>query len=446
MATIKAFVRSSKKKANNVNVRFRLSDGRSKQLFHSSEIEVDPNDWDSVRQCIKAKALVVQSEKDRIETAVSERKTLIRQIYANHGNKENTTSDWLELEIDKALHPEKYAFVADTSFFGLFDEYLQKRKYSDIRESHFLVLKRALQRFELFVMQTENHQFNLNIDTLKSDDIEAFESFLRNEYTLYEEYKELYKKIPAVIHTKRKTTNPKPRGVNTINGLLNKLRAFLNWCVDTERTTNRPFKGYEGKQDVYGTPIYISIEERNKIYNTDMSGRPQLAIQRDIFVFQCLIGCRVGDLLKMTKDNVIGGAVEYIPRKTKEGRPITVRVPLNDIAKEIIARYENTPIKLLPFISDQKYNEAIKEVFKLAGITRLVTVINPVTGKEEKRPVNEIASSHLARRTFVGNLYKKVKDPNLVGSLSGHKEGSRAFARYRDIDEEMKTELVKMLE
>ena len=51
----------------------------------------------------------------------------------------------------------------------------------------------------------------------------------------------------------------------------------------------------------------------------------------------------------------------------------------------------------------------------------------------------------MARRTFVGNLYKQVKDPNLVGALSGHKEGSKAFARYRDIDEEMKVELVNLL-
>lgn len=60
--------------------------------------------------------------------------------------------------------------------------------------------------------------------------------------------------------------------------------------------------------------------------------------------------------------------------------------------------------------------------------------------------MNEIASSHLARRTFVGNLYKQVKDPNLVGSLTGHKEVSKAFARYRDIDEDMKKDLVKLLE
>ena len=57
----------------------------------------------------------------------------------------------------------------------------------------------------------------------------------------------------------------------------------------------------------------------------------------------------------------------------------------------------------------------------------------------------EIASSHLARRTFVGNLYKQVKDPNLVGALSGHKEGSKAFARYRTIDDEMKQQLVDLL-
>jgi len=148
----------------------------------------------------------------------------------------------------------------------------------------------------------------------------------------------------------------------------------------------------------------------------------------------------------MTKNNIINGAIEYIPRKTKDGHPITVRVPLNNTAKEILKRYESYNDMLLPFISGQKYNVAIKKIFTAAGITRTVTVINPTTRNEEKRPINEIASSHLARRTFVGNLYKKVKDPNLVGSLSGHKEGSNAFARYRDIDEEMKTELVKMLE
>lgn len=76
----------------------------------------------------------------------------------------------------------------------------------------------------------------------------------------------------------------------------------------------------------------------------------------------------------------------------------------------------------------------------------MVTVRNPVTGADEQKPINEIASSHMARRTFIGNLYKKVKGPSLAASLSGHTDGSRAFARYREIDMEMKRELVEMID
>ena len=65
---------------------------------------------------------------------------------------------------------------------------------------------------------------------------------------------------------------------------------------------------------------------------------------------------------------------------------------------------------------------------------------------EEKKPIYEIATSHMARRTFIGNLYKKVKDPNLIGALSGHKQGSKAFSRYREIDEDIKKELVNLLD
>ncbi len=111
------------------------------------------------------------------------------------------------------------------------------------------------------------------------------------------------------------------------------------------------------------------------------------------FIFQTLIGCRVSDLYRMTKLNVVNEAIEYIPKKTKEGNPVTVRVPLNDKAKEILERYKEYEGKLLPFISEQKYNDAIKKIFKLpfiseqkyndaikkifklAGVDRIVTIL-----------------------------------------------------------------------
>ena len=102
--------------------------------------------------------------------------------------------------------------------------------------------------------------------------------------------------------------------------------------------------------------------------------------------------------------------------------------------------------RLFPFISTQKYNDAIKKIFAECKINRIDTVLNPKTGEEERRPLNEIASSHMTRRTFVGNLYKKVKDSSLVEALSGHKEGSKTFARYREIYEDIKKELVGLLD
>jgi integrase len=239
---------------------------------------------------------------------------------------------------------------------------------------------------------------------------------------------------------------------NTVSRRLKRLRSFIRWANGLSKkwpidplTHNNPFDKYSIGSEQYGTPFYLTIDERNTLEVAELP--PRLAIQRDIFVFQCLIGCRISDLWAMTKDSIINGAVEYIPRKTKEGRPITVRVPLNSHALAIVERYkDNGDTRLFPFIAQQQYNEDIKEMLRLAGITRIVTILDPTTRQEVKRPINEVASSHMARRTFIGNLYKQVKDPNLVCKLSGHKEGSKAFARYRDIDDDMAKELVKMLE
>jgi hypothetical protein len=76
----------------------------------------------------------------------------------------------------------------------------------------------------------------------------------------------------------------------------------------------------------------------------------------------------------------------------------------------------------------------------------MVTIIDQQTRDEMQCPLYEVASSHMARRSFIGNIYKKVKDPNLVGALSGHKEGSKAFACYRTIDDDMKKELINLLD
>ena len=64
-------------------------------------------------------------------------------------------------------------------------------------------------------------------------------------------------------------------------------------------------------------------------------------------------------------------------------------------------------------------------------------VRNSTTGETEMKRICDVASSHMARRTFVGAAYKAVRDPNIIGKMSGHVEGSRAFNRYRQIDDDI---------
>jgi integrase len=443
---------------NQRRVLVRLSCGSELNMRAKTNIFVLPEYWDDTKQGninVPTFRLPTGEKKQLASDLIGKRAQLsdltrtIEQAYnAADRSDMKANPDWLKELVDNFFFPEKYAQKEEEDkpqlFFEVFEEYLQvleRRELSTMRKRHFRVVMGMLQRYEFYEREGQGKEnFCLQFDTITADTIQNFAEFLKNECDIRKENPRLFENYP---HLRKQNL----RGQNTVKGILTKLRTFFKWAADNEKTTTDPFRKFAVGECTYGTPYYISIDERNRLHAADLSHRPALAAQRDIFVFQCLIGCRVGDLYRFTKDNIIDGAVEYIARKTKEGNPVTVRVPLNATAKAILEKYARLEgAKLLPFIAEQHYNYAIKEMFTIAGITRKVTVLDPLTGEDVKRPLNEVASSHMARRTFVGNLYKKVKDPNLVSALSGHKEGSKAFARYRTIDDDMKKELVQMLE
>lgn len=443
---VSAFLRKTAKKNDTdsqATIYFRLRD-KNKDFKSASELVINPNHWSQEKQGYKDRvALISDDEKMKLKNDIQNIVSVITQNYSEDAN-----AEWLSEQIDKYHHPDKYKtqeqIESETklTFEQLLEEFLLKHKLSEVRKKNFRVIKRALLRYELYVRATKRGQksFILDIDNITLDTLYDMWDFFENEHKYFELYPSIYEQIPE----KR---TPKPRGKNTLIDCFCRIRTFFLWCYDKKRTQNRPFDQFRIDECTYGTPIYITLEERDKLLEKDLSEYKQVEIQRDIFVFQSLIGCRIGDLYRMTKRNIIDDAIEYIPRKTKDGNPVTVRVPLNDKAKAILEKYKDyTGDKILPFISEQKYNDAIKKAFELAEINRIVTILDPLTNEELKKPLHEVASSHMARRTFIGNIYKKVKDPNLIGALSGHKEGSKAFNRYREIDEDMKKELVNLLD
>lgn len=403
--------------------------------------------WDAKNQSIiiPKLRLLNNEQKELIETLnnlkkrLTELRTAIDKSFIEAGaGKQPLASNWLVSAVNKTVFPERYIQTAKKwSLVEGFIDYLnnlQQKGLSEQRKKNTKVVLRSVLRYESYKGK------QLYLDDLTTDDLRDFENYIRNEGAIVEKYPELLSVCEETRHIEK-------RGENTIIGRMSILRAVILFNLGSKHTSNNPFQGYVLQNCLYGTPYYITSQERDRIYNTNLSRHPRLAEQRDIFVFQCLVGCRVSDLLVLTQSNLINGAIEYIPQKTKSEKPETVRVPLTSTAKEIVEKYKGTcGESLLPFISAQNYNLAIKRIFLAARLRRLVTVINPLTRQEEKKPLNEIASSHIARRTFIGNLYKQVQDPNLIGKLSGHAEGSKAFARYRVIDEELKSKVVNLLE
>lgn len=405
---------------------------------------------------------------------LGELQTIIMETFAA-ADKNVLSADWLEKIVHRFHHPQSAARVKRQrgkkamSIYDLAEEYLEKKRFSYDHTKAFRVLVRDLARYEAFRKKVLQERFAWNIDKMTRKDIEDFEEYLRNEKTLSEKYPKQFESIleeyPVEINVVHTMTKLQDRGENTIVKLKKKFKAFMQWLYETERTTNRPFDGIKIGVEKYGTPIYITKEERNLVAETDIPAMFEklddedkklcsklplrtLETQRDIFVFQCLVGCRVGDLTRLTSQNITQGILEYVPSKTAdEDAPVKPRIPLNPCALKLVKKYEGVDKdgRLFPFISPQKYNDAIKAILLICGITRIVQVRNSTTGENEMKRICDVASSHMARRTFVGAAYKAVRDPNIVGKMSGHVEGSRAFNRYRQIDDDILKETINCI-
>ncbi len=411
-------------------------------LQATSELAINPKYWDSVRMGYKDRVSLVSDAKrlefnEAIQTLITK---ISREYYRG------ATNEWLRKLIFAFHHPNAFKLKGkqciDLKLTSWIDRYASVR-LTDYRQQYcYMSLIGLVQRFEAYQRFVHRKaKYVLGIDTMTADDLRALEKYIINEY----EYKKLY---PQLYSDSQGRVAKGKRGGNYLSDTMCRLSTAFNWAVKQGATDNRPFERYDMPRKIYGTPFYLSLEERNLIYDMDLSDSPKLSMYRDVFMLQCLIGCRHGDLSRITKDNIVNGAIEYIPHKTMEKNARTVRVPLNEKATVVLRHLldmQKDKETIVPKHSLSEYNLAIKKLLTRAGITRMVTVVDPITQEEVKRPINEIASSHMARRIFCGNLYKQVKDANLVSSMSGHSEGSRAFARYRAIDDDMKKELVELL-
>ena len=322
---------SSGSRLHEVLVRF--CHGRINQRAKSG-IFVNSEYWsDDLQQIVIPKFRILSQEKrafmeelSHSQNDLSDLRSIIMTEFISAGSgKVLLHKDWLSGVVSSALRRRlNISDSSDSDFFEAWDKFISSKQVSDSRRAMFKVVRNMMYRFERVSRMTDPSSA-LSLDRMTSGTLSDFERFLFEETKYVELYPDIYKDIAG-------KDLPKKRGQNTVSHRMAILRTFIIWALDNDLTVNDPFKKYTLKAPVYGTPVYITITERNALYRTPMPSK-KLEVVRDIFVFQCLIGCRVGDLLKLKRQNIVRGAIEYVPHKIKEGRSVTVSVPLNVTAK-----------------------------------------------------------------------------------------------------------------
>ncbi len=426
-----------------------------------SPLTVHDKYWDNDALAYRRTTVVPAEEQKQVPLQIA---AIIAEINRSF-DAGKANGDWLRQTIEDALQPARAYERKHPTMLARIHEYWETHDGAASTRAGILDFERKIARYQAYRREIDGEaDFTLFAERLTLKDMNDFRDYLVNEHLLREEHPQFYAQFGRSRYHHKAISN------TTLVNTMNMYCMFLHWCKKMKYTDSDLYKLYGYKSPVYGDPFYLTIEERNTLYDADLSQHPHLSLVRDIFVFHCFIGCRVGDLYRLTRDNIKEGFLEYMPQKTKKCQAKTIRVPLHEKAKAILARYlekaaneaENVgnvpkrkgrqprepkdPSKqLLPFLPIARYNASIKELLKHCGIDRMVTLLDTHGLVTVQKPLYEVTTSHTARKTFVGNLYKQVPDPNLIASMSGHVEGSRAFARYRSIDDEMKRKLVEMI-
>ena len=208
------------------------------------------------------------------------------------------------------------------------------------------------------------------------------------------------------------------------------IKAIMNEAFDLGYTTNsdhrhKKFKAAWEESDA----VYLTDKEILQLFNFDLSDNKRLEQCKDLFVFGCFVGLRYSDYSSIKPENIEvetteDGSKEYylqvITAKTKE----RVVVPCNPIVLQIFEKYKSNANRLPRALSNQKFNDYIKEACQKAGLTekgRLLT--------QPDLELWECISSHTARRSFASNLYLQGFPPIDLMKITGHRT-EKSFLKY----------------
>jgi len=190
--------------------------------------------------------------------------------------------------------------------------------------------------------------------------------------------------------------------------------------------------------------IFLTKDELTQLCDFEIPAeKTSLERIRDVFVFCCFSGIRYSDVFNLKRANVTASSIQITTVKTAD----SLSIELNNITKSILDKYKDEKFpedKALPVISNQKMNDHLKELCKLAGIDTPINITYYKGNQriEEIHPKYELISTHAARRTFICSALAMNIPPQVVMKWTGHSD-YKAMKPYIDIADEIKADAMK---
>ena len=218
----------------------------------------------------------------------------------------------------------------------------------------------------------------------------------------------------------------------------------MNWAAKKGYNRTIAYKDFNPKLKGVSTSdktniIALSVEEFLHLYQLEIK-IPHLERVRDIFCFCCLTSLRYSDVKNLKWSNIQGNHIEIVTIKTDDARPI----PLVEMSQCLIDKYKHckgVSNYIFPVISNQRYNDYLKELGKLAGFDQPQTkvIFRGSERIEFTAPKYELLTSHVARKTFVTIAIFLGIPSDVVRSFTGHKD-PKVMERYLKFNMQQKTE------
>ncbi len=369
-----------------------------KKFVYSTKKAILPRHWDFENKCPNKVGKEVARNQTEISKTLREFEDKFQTIKSLSGlGNIDFDSDSLKNYFDKEFH----RVVKVSSFFEVYDQFMEEKiKLKEWKKS---TIKRYTNIKNLLLEFEDVKKYRLTFSKINKKFFTEFTDFCyehKNHFT------------------------------NTFSRNVGLFKTFMFWSVKNGFAFNTAFEDFKKPQRILTREEALTLEHIKELHYFDCEN-DELAKRKDVFVFQCLTGMRYGELKLINKRIITENNCILLKEEKSASKP-TREIPLTSIALEILLKYDCK----LPLVSNQKQNEAIKRIIKLAGFNHEVEYTR-TKGVEQETFVKNFydrITTHTARRSFITIMRNNGVADKTIMSISGHKD-IKTFNMYHQVND-----------